>query len=384
MRILVRACRALLAAFLLLTTCSIPSAVAAQGQQQQEQEQAEQEQDDRPIFESEALPAGVPIEIEAYAEFRKGGIFISDGQRVRIWVGTEMVGDKVFNPADVKLGYRFKVEGVRLSDGLIIADKIESEPNDREFLSGSVESIANKLENAWAQVGYVYQDEGDHRVIIGDIIDFDDRVVRVETIMKRLQPPYLAPGEIRLYLVDAPLWNAVAMPNGSIWVNSGLVDELSDDELAIVLGHELAHYTHEHARRDTGASWWQQTLATLGASVLLGLIPGGTLRDVGQVAAIAGTRMWTIGYGSDLEAQADRVGTRYAFEAGYDVYAGPEIWARFRERYGYMAYDTETLLEAHVKPDDRIANIEREIDINYRFELAERDEEPLIGQRRRP
>ncbi len=383
MRIFARSCRALLAAFLLLTMFSVANTVAAQDQQQ-EQEEQEQEQDERPIFESEALPAGVPIKIEAYAEFRKGGIFIADGQRVRIWVGTEMVGDEVFNPADVELGYRFKVEGVRLSDGLIIADKIESEPNTRQFLSGSVESMANKLENAWAQVGYVYQDEGDHQVVIGDIIDFDDRVVRVESIMKRLKPSYLAPGEIRMYVVDAELWNAVAMPNGSIWVNTGLIDALSDDELAIVLGHELAHYTHEHARKDTGASWWQQTLATVGASVLLGLIPGGTARDVGQVAAIAGTRMWTIGYGSEMEAQADRVGTRYAFEAGYDVYAGPEIWARFRERYGYMAYDNETLLEPHVKPDDRIENIEREIEINYRFELAERDSEPLIGQRRRP
>jgi len=124
MRILAPSCRALLALFLVLTTFSNPSAMAAQGQQQEEQEQ-EQEQDERPIFESEALPAGVPIEIEAYAEFRKGGIFISDGQRVRIWVGTEMLGDEVLNPADVKLGYRFKVEGVRLSDGVIIADKIE-------------------------------------------------------------------------------------------------------------------------------------------------------------------------------------------------------------------------------------------------------------------
>jgi len=288
-----------------------------------------------------------------------------------------MLGDEVLNPADVELGYRFKVDGVRISDGLIIADKIESEPATRLFLSGSVESMANDLENAWTQVGYVFQNEGEHRVVIGEIIDYDDRVVRVEALIERLKPPYLAPGEVRIYVVEAPLWNAVAMPNGSIWVNTGLIDELSDDELAIVLGHELAHYTHEPARRDTGASWWQQTLATVGASVLLGLIPGGTARDVGQVAAIAGTRMWTIGYGSDMEAQADRVGTRYAFEAGYDVYAGPEIWERFRERYGYMAYDNETLLEAHVKPDDRIANIEQEIEINYRFELAENSgEEP--------
>jgi len=375
MRILAPARPGLVAVLLVLCAsvgASAPTGVLAQTQQAQGQEQQEA-QDQRPVFESEALPAGDPIEIEAYAEFRKGGIFIADGQRVRIWVGTEMVGEGARNPADVELGYRFKVEGVRVSDGLIVADKIESEPNEREFLSGSVEAMANDLENAWAQVGYVYQDEGEHRAIIGDIIDYDDRVVRVERIIRRLQPSYLAKGEIRVYVVDADLWNAVAMPNGSIWVNSALIDDLSNDELAIVLGHELAHYTHEHGRRDTGGSWWKQTLAGLGSSLLLGLIPGGTARDVGQVATAVGMRMWTIGYGSEMEAQADRVGTRYAFEAGYDVYAGPQIWARFRERYGHVTYDTESLLEPHVKPDDRIANIEREIEINYRFELDQLD-----------
>jgi Zn-dependent protease with chaperone function len=342
--------------------------------QEQEQDQEQQEQDDRPIFESEALPAGEPIELDAYAEFRKGGVFISDGQRVQIWHGTAMEGEGVRNPSDIELGYRFKVEGVRLANGMIVAETVASEPNEREFLSGSVEAMSNDLENAWTQVGYVYQDEGDHRAIIGNIIDYDDRVVRVERMMNRLKPPYLAPGEIRVYVVEAELWNATAFPNGSIWVNTALIDDLTNDELAIVLGHELAHYTHEHARKDTGASWWQQTLASLGAGILLGFLPGGTARDVGQVAAAAGARMWTAGYGSGLEAQADRVGTRYAFEAGYDVYAGVDIWTRFRERYGHRTYDNESLLEAHVKPDDRIENIENEIEVNYRHEIAEMEE----------
>jgi Zn-dependent protease with chaperone function len=345
-----------------------PTEQQQEGEQQQEQEQG---QGERPVFESEALPAGEPIELDAYAEFRKGGVFISDGQRVQIWHGTAMAGEAVPNPSDIELGYRFKVEGVRLANGMIVAETVTAEPNTREFLSGSVEAMSNDLENAWTQVGYVYQDEGDHRAVIGDIIGYDDRVVRVERMMNRLKPPYLAPGEIRVYVVEAELWNATAFPNGSIWVNTALIDDLTNDELAIVLGHELAHYTHEHARKDTGASWWQQTLASLGAGIVLGFLPGGTARDVGQVAAAAGSRMWTAGYGSALEAQADRVGTRYAFEAGYDVYAGVDIWTRFRERYGHRTYDNESLLEAHVKPDDRIENIENEIEINYRHEIAE-------------
>jgi hypothetical protein len=355
---------------LLVTLTAVPADRTLQRAEARPQQEQSQEQE-RPVFESEAQPAPEPVELDAYAEFRKGGVFISDGQRVRIWSGTEMEGEAVRNPADIELGYRFRVEGKRMPDGLIIADIVAAEPNDREFLSGSVEAMANDLENEWAQVGYVYQDEGDHRAIVGDIVDWDDRVLRAERVTKRLLPPYLRPGEIRIYVVEADLWNAVAMPNGSLWINTGLIEATSEDELAMVLGHELAHYTHEHGRRDTGGDWWKQTLASVGAGLLLGLVPGGAVRDVGQVASIVGSRMWTIGYGSDMEAQADRVGARYAFEAGYDVYSGIEIWARFRERYGHMTYDTESMLEAHVKPDDRIENIQREIDVNYRFEAAE-------------
>ncbi len=361
-----------------LPTCALIAifvvpAVAHAGSQQ-EQDTAQQESP--PVFESEAQPLGEPIELDAYAEYRKGGIFISDGQRVQIWHGTEMEADdeeEVLNPSDIELGYRFRVEGVRTANGVIVADRVTAQPNDREFLSGSVESMANELENEWAQVGYVYQQEGDHRAIIGEIVDYDDRVVRAERVLNNIRPPYLDPGAVRLYVIDAELWNVMALPNGSIWLNTGLIEETSEDELAIVLGHELAHFTHEHARKDTGPSWWKQALVSLGSGLLLGMLPGGTARDVGQVAAVAGGRMWTAGYGSELEAQADRVGARYAFEAGYDVHAGIDIWTRFRYFYGDRTYDNDSMLEAHVKPEDRIENIKHEIEINYRFEIAELD-----------
>ena len=56
-----------------------------------QQERARAQEQERPVFESEAQPAPEPVELDAYAEFRKGGVFISDGQRVRIWSGTELI-----------------------------------------------------------------------------------------------------------------------------------------------------------------------------------------------------------------------------------------------------------------------------------------------------
>ena len=43
---------------------------------------------------------------------------------------------------------------------------------------------------------------------------------------------------------------------------------------------------------------------------------------------------WVNGYGRELEDQADRVGLRYAFEAGFDISNAPRLWERFRQKHG--------------------------------------------------
>ena len=79
-------------------------------------------------------------------------------------------------------------------------------------------------------------------------------------IIDDLLPPYVSAEDVRVYVVDTKEWNAAAMGNGAIWVYTGLIKAMSDDELAIVLGHELAHYTHEHSRRGAKSGMWLQLL----------------------------------------------------------------------------------------------------------------------------
>ena len=59
-------------------------------------------------------------------------------------------------------------------------------------------------------------------------------------------------------MIDNKEWNAMAMGNGAIWVFRGIMDDMTDNELAIVVGHELAHYTHEHSRRQMRKGMWIQ------------------------------------------------------------------------------------------------------------------------------
>ena len=167
-----------------------------------------------------------------------------------------------------------------------------------------------------------------------------------------------------MHLVDTEEWNAAAMGNGSIWVYTGLAESLSDDELAVVLGHELAHYTHEHSRRQAKTSMWQEVVG-LGATLAAEALDEGTARDVATVAAGLGLTACSSGYSRGLEDQADRVGLRYASEGGYDVGAGTRLWGKFRDRYGEDDSISNFFFGSHSRATDRIRNIEAEIAINY-------------------
>jgi predicted Zn-dependent protease len=140
------------------------------------------------------------------------------------------------------------------------------------------------------------------------------------------------------------------MANGTIWVNTALLNDTSDDELAVVLGHELAHYTYEHSRRSMKDDMWRQ-LAAPGANA---------------VTAKLSLLAWGSGYSRNLEDQADRVGLRYAYEAGFDVGRTIDMFSRERSRFGGSNAVTNWFSGGQSRPTDRIKNIRRELQLNYR------------------
>jgi Zn-dependent protease with chaperone function len=201
-------------------------------------------------------------------------------------------------------------------------------------------------------------------VDIGTIVESGPRVERVRRIMSRLVPPYVSPNALRVRVVETDEWNASAMGNGAIWVYSGLIDSMSDDELAIVLGHELAHYTHEHSRRNAKRGLWTQLI---GVGALLGAnaIDNKAARVGTQLGVLLGVSAFGSGYSRDLEDQADRVGLRYVYEGGYHVEAGPRLWGKFRDKYGESDKVQNFFFGSHSRPSDRIKNIEHELALNY-------------------
>jgi hypothetical protein len=311
--------------------------------------------------------AAVPeVEVDGYAEWVSDGTLIVEGQRVRLAPGGRFRGeDAARDPASVPAGYEVHARGRRRPDGTILADTIRAHPNGLALFEKQVLQLTDEAEAGYRSAGAFYQESGNgRRKKIGRLYEEGPEVERVRAIVGRLTPPYLDPGRVRVYVIENMEWNAFAMGNYSLYAFKGLLADLDDDELAVVLGHELAHATHEHTRRQFKKQMWVQ-IAALGAAVAAGQIDDGNKRAFAQLVAGFTFLAWTNGYGRDLEDQADRVGLRYAHEGGYDVRRGPHLWKRFARKYGEPGRVANFFFANHSRASARAASLEREVALNY-------------------
>jgi predicted Zn-dependent protease len=181
---------------------------------------------------------------------------------------------------------------------------------------------------------------------------------RVSAIAARLEP------QTRAFRADAPGWkwevnvitspqvNAFCMPGGKIMVYTGLVRQLnlSDDELAVVLGHEMAHALREHSREQVSQAMAAQTAIGLGAAIL-GLGQGAAdLANIGYESLIA-TRFSRMD-----ESEADRIGVELAARAGYNPHAGVTVWQKMAA--ANTSGNSLAFLSSHPTDATRIQSIE--------------------------
>jgi Zn-dependent protease with chaperone function len=303
--------------------------------------------------------------VGGYVEWLRDGMLIADGQRIRWDSETRVTLGRVSTIASIPLGYEVKVKGVRLSDRTLLAQKLDVKPNGLAAYESEVRHAQDALEAAWTSQGVAFLvDEQGNRADLGRIVESGPDVERARRILNRLIPPYVSAHRLRVRVIQSNVWNAAAMQNGAIWVFKGLLDDVSDDELAAVLGHELAHYTHEHSRRGARNGVLVQ-LAALGAQAAVAQVQSDGSSTALSLASDLSLSAWRNRYSRVLEDQADRVGLRYAHEAGYDVTAAVRLWRRVREQEGERDAVSNFLWGDHSRPTNRIKNIELELRLNY-------------------
>ena len=165
------------------------------------------------------------------------------------------------------------------------------------------------------------------------------QVQRVRTIAQRLIP------QTRVFRQDAPGWaweanvltskdvNAWAMPGGKMAVYTGLIERLNatDDELAAVMGHEIAHALREHARERIARQMSTQAASTIG-SIAIQILTGVQLDP--QITGTVGQAAFVLPNSRENEQEADTIGVELMARAGYDPRAALSLWQKMGQAAG--------------------------------------------------
>jgi len=151
-------------------------------------------------------------------------------------------------------------------------------------------------------------------------------------------------------LIGSNQINAFCMPGGKIAFYSGILKQLqlTDDEVAMVMGHEIAHALREHARERMGKS----AATNIGANVITQLFG---LGQIGQMATNYGAQLLTLEFSRSDESEADLVGMELAARAGFDPRAGVTLW---RKMGAANKNAPPQWLSTHPSGATRIADIE--------------------------
>jgi len=157
--------------------------------------------------------------------------------------------------------------------------------------------------------------------------DSNPQLIRLRFIAQRLIPftyawnPRARQWKWEVNLIGSKQINAFCMPGGKIAFFYGILEllQLNDDEVAMIMGHEMSHALREHARERMGKTAATRGIIELG-SALLGLGGGG------RYLADMGGQLLTLQFSREDESEADLVGMELAARAGYDPRAGVTLW----------------------------------------------------------
>jgi predicted Zn-dependent protease len=158
--------------------------------------------------------------------------------------------------------------------------------------------------------------------------DSHPQLQRLRAIAARLVPhagrfnPRAEQWKWEVNLIASPQINAFCMPGGKIAFYTGILDQLklTDDEVAAVMGHEMAHALREHARERVAKT----ELTQLGASLLGEFLGGGRYTD----AFAIGGNLLTLKFSRDDESESDIIGLELSARAGFDPRAGVTLWEK--------------------------------------------------------
>lgn len=188
----------------------------------------------------------------------------------------------------------------------------------------------------------------------------NDRVTEVGRRIARSVGRDLPGAKWEFVVFDSPELNAFALPGGKVGVYLGLLNLAeTNDELAAVIGHEIAHVTSRHS----GERMSHQMIASgvqVGSEMVMDAKEvDPKKRAIARTVLGIGTSVGAILPFSRLhESEADAIGLRFAAGAGYDPRAAVTFWQRMQKANEGQQRPPE-FLSTHPSSQTRIANLKR-------------------------
>ncbi|MGE0098195.1 MAG: M48 family metallopeptidase [Hydrogenophaga sp.] len=216
---------------------------------------------------------------------------------------------------------------------------------------------AEELENAAGKQYSQMMGEANAKKLL--MPDGHPQVQRLRTIARRLIPhspqwnKRATAWRWEVNLIQSAQVNAFCMPGGKIAFYTGILEKLSltDDETAMIMGHEMAHALREHARSRVAKS----NATGIGLSIAAQLFGLGQL---GDIAANLGTQLLTLKFSREDETEADLVGLELAARSGYQPRASVTLWQKMAANSGGS---NASFLSTHPSGPDRIRELEANV-----------------------
>lgn len=245
--------------------------------------------------------------------------------------------------------------------------KTDSEVDRNQFLLLPNYVALSMAEDAYRQEIKNAEDNNDLNVN-------EEQVLRVKKIAFRLID------QVHVFRDDASDWNwevnvqkseevnAYCMPGGKIMVYSGIIEktDATDDELAAMIGHEIAHALREHGRERMSTAFVQQ-VGLIGFAAYLSGKDGNRLsKEVAlQAAALGATLFFALPNSREQEREADKIGLELAARAGYNPMAAVSLW---RKMDALSDAKIPEFLSTHPSNENRIEDIAKDArKINYLY-----------------
>lgn len=163
----------------------------------------------------------------------------------------------------------------------------------------------------------------------------------LQQVMDRLYPEF--GGKVRIRAIDSNQLNAFALPNGSVYINTGLLARLQNEaQLATVLAHEGAHFVHRHS--------YQQIENAKNMTALALVVGMAGVPIVGSVVALTSMS----GFSREHESEADNIGYQRLVKAGYSAKEAPRTFEHLIAEIKALDINEPFFFASHPKLQDRV------------------------------